>query len=83
MGTPEAAQVQKGDIGEGHIPILASFALADMHTLVGCVDIANFQPQAFSQPQAHAVQGKEVNAIAQTIDTVDQELHFLARRNIR
>ena len=40
------------------------------------------RPRPSPESQAHAVDRKEVHAVAQPIDTVDQSLHFLPCRNI-
>jgi hypothetical protein len=56
----------------GHIAIPASLALANMHTLIGCVNVADLESQSFPQSQTHAVKSKEIYALAQSINTVDQ-----------
>jgi hypothetical protein len=79
---PEAAQDSKGGFRQRHKPILAALAWAHMHPPVGGINIANLQAEPFPKAQAHAVHHKEVNAVEQTIDTVDQQLHFLPCGNI-
>jgi hypothetical protein len=41
MGAPKSAQVLQGRIRQGNVAILSPFALANMHTPVGRINVAD------------------------------------------
>ena len=47
MGAPVSAQHFQGGLGQGHIAILAAFALAHMQHAAAAVNVANLQIHAF------------------------------------
>ena len=83
MGRPVSAQRIQRHLGQWHIAILLALAQPDMNPPMGGVDIADLQLQAFAKAQAHAVDRKEEDAIAQLAHTVDQPPGFFYGQDIR
>ena len=75
----EAPQHTKSGSRKRHVAVLASLAMAHMHSPVGSINITDLHAGASPQEQAHAVGSKGINPITQTVETVYQDLRFFPR----
>jgi hypothetical protein len=83
MGRPVFSQGIQCEIGQGHVTIFASLAIANMHPVLLGIDITDFQVKGFTQAQTHAVGGEDIDLVAQLAGRVDDPRQFIGGENIR
>lgn len=83
MGFPESPQSQQGYFGKIDKTILLSFPLTNVDFHVLAVNIRNSQVECFTETQAHAVDGEQVDFVTQFFDRTDDFLKLLSGQKIR
>lgn len=66
MRLPLLAQQEQGAFGQGNIPILIALAGADVKEHALGIDVADLEPETFTQAQAAGVNGGQTNAVIQS-----------------
>ena len=83
VGLPPLAQHAQQRLGDRHVPILVTLAVADMDAHALPVDIADLQSEPLAQPQAGTVERDEEHPVAQLVDRAQQTQGLLARQHVR
>ena len=83
VGLPESAQDRKGGIRQGDKAVAVAFGVPNMHALAICVDVGQFQVQAFAQAQTHAVQGEVKHPVTQYTGVGEKGLRLLNGDDVR
>ena len=71
---PKAAQHGQGCLRQRHKAVAVALGVANVHADALRIDVGHRQGQAFTEPQAQAVQGEEEHAVAQDAGGGEQRL---------
>ena len=77
MHRPEAAQELMGRVRQRYEAIPIALGVANMHTLVNRVDIADLKSQTFTQAQSEAVESEEEHPVAENAGSSEDPLGLL------
>ena len=67
MGHPEPTRRLECQLRQNHVPILATFAVANVNPVLATTDITNLKLQTFAGSQAQAINHKQEDAVKKPI----------------
>ncbi len=76
MPAPILAQQIERPLGQRHITVSPTFAVAHMHHLTRTINVFDLQVHAFPQAQATRLDRREADAIRQAVQATQDLVHF-------
>jgi len=76
VGFPLLAQQVQRAFRQRHVAVLVALALTDVQEHAFGINVADLQPEAFTQTQAAGVDGREADAVVQQGDTRQHAAHL-------
>ena len=83
VGDPVLAQQDQRALGQGHIPVVVSFATPDVKHHPGTINVCNLELNPFLQTQTAAINGAQADPVVQQAHTTEHPPHFFPAENDR